>query len=138
MKVKNRKAAIFTITASLSAILLNVIIPARHTHSVQDFVKGMLTGMGAVTIIIWVGYLISYISKVYGFKDISVFSGKDKNIILALAMTLLLIISVISIYLSNSILISTGCFVTIALSYVLNIVYLRRNGGKWFCNILVK
>ena len=134
MKVKNRKAAIFSILASLSTIMLTVILPARHLKSIQDFVRGILTGMGAVTAVIWLVYLITYIARSRSGKVISVLYGMDKNILLALTMTLLLIISIISIYLSNSILISFACFVTIAVSYVLNIFYIKRNGGKGVCN----
>ncbi len=134
MKVKNRKAGIFSIIASLSTIMLVVILPARHLQSIQDFVRGMLTGMGAVTAVIWLIYLIKNIARSQSGKFNSAFYGKGKNILLASAMSLLIIISVISIYLSNSILISSACFVTIAVSYVLNILYIKRNGGKGVCN----
>ncbi len=136
MKIKNKKAALFSIAASLLAITLDVILPglSKANHEMQDFVKGFLTGMGGVVIVVWIVYLVRNAVKSYSVNGISILLGKDKNILLAQTMTLLLAASVTSIYFSNSVLISAGCFVIIAVSYALNFVYIKRMGRKNLCS----
>ena len=129
MKVKNRKAALFFSAASFAVIMLDVVLPnaSRTNTDIHDFIRGLITGMGIVTVVVWLVFLVKSLTKQYGVEG-AIILNKDKNILLAITMPLLLIVSVAAIYFTNNILISAACFVTVASSYLLNFLYIKRRG----------
>ncbi len=137
MKVKNRKAALFFSAASVAVILLDVVLPdmRKSDFAAQDFVRGLMTGMGIVTVVVWLVYLVRNIRKSYNANDALVLGSKDKNILLAAAMTVLLIAAVAATYFTNNVFISAACFVTISASYVLNFIYVRRMKQESICKV---
>lgn len=137
MKVKNRKAALFFSAASMAVILLDVVLPdmRKSDFAVQDFVRGLMSGMGTITVVVWLVYMIRNIRKSYKANDALVPGSKDKNIFLAAAMTVLLIASVAATYFTNNIFVSAACFVTISASYVLNFIYVKRMRQESICKV---
>ena len=135
MKVKNRKAALFFSAASMAVILLDVVLPdmRKSDFAVQDFVRGLMSGMGIVTVIVWLVYIIRNIKKSYKTNDALVTGKKDKNILLAASMTVLLIATVAATYYTNNIFVSAVCFVTVSASYVLNFIYVKKMKQETIC-----
>ena len=129
MRVKNRKAAIFFSTATIAVVLLDVILPnaSRSNTDMHDFIRGLMTGMGIVTAVVWLVFLVISLTKQYR-ADGAVILNKDKNILLGITMPLILIVAVAAIYFTNNILVSAACFVTVASSYLLNFLYIKRRG----------
>ncbi len=129
MKVKNKKAAIFFSTATIAVVLLDVILPnaSRSNTEMHDFIRGLMTGMGIVAVVVWLVFLVRNLTKHYRAEG-TLILNRDKNILLAITMPLLLILSVAAIYFTNNILVSAACFLTVASSYILYFIYIRRMG----------
>ena len=136
MKVKNRKAALFFAAASLLVILLAVILPdmRKSDFSALDFTRGIIAGMGSVTFVVWVIYLVKGIGRSYS-TDGAIILNKDKNIPLAVSMIVLLIVSTAADYFLRNVLVSAACFVIVSASYVLNFIYVRRMKLRSACQV---
>lgn len=121
----------------MAVILLDVVLPdmRKSDFAVQDFVRGLMSGMGTITVVVWLVYMIRNIRKSYKANDALVPGSKDKNIFLAAAMTVLLIASVAATYFTNNIFVSAACFVTISASYVLNFIYVKRMRQESICKV---
>ena len=81
--------------------------------------------MGSVTFAVWIVYLFKNSGKQYNADD-SIILSRDKNIILALTMMLLLIAAIAADYFTRNIFALAVCIVMVSSSYILNFIYVKK------------
>ena len=86
--------------------------------------------MGSVTFAVWIVYLFKNSGKRYN-ADGSILLRRDKNIILAVTMMLLLVASVAADYFVRNVFVSAACALTVAASYILNLIYVKKKANKY-------
>ena len=127
MKAKNKKTTLILSAASVTLLITGVILIeiSKTEFNLHDFLRGLFAGMGSVTFVVWLIYFVKNIGKKYS-ADGSVIFSKDKNAFLAITMMMLLTASIAADYFSKNMFVSAACFVTVASSYVLNFVYVKK------------
>lgn len=116
----------------MAVIMLGVILPdiSKTDFNLHDFIRGLFAGMGSVTFAVWIVYLFKNSGKRYN-ADGSILLRRDKNIILAVTMMLLLVASVAADYFVRNVFVSAACALTVAASYILNLIYVKKKANKY-------
>ena len=127
MKARNKRTVLFLTAASMAVLTLGVILPelSKSDFNLHDFISGLFSGMGSVTFVVWLIYLLKNIGKHYSADGLIILS-KDKNILLALTMMLLLITAVAADYFTRNMFALAACIVIVSSSYILNFIYVKK------------